>query len=110
VTTRIFLQPAEDRQDLPLSEYVFFLAANSSNPEESRDAQDNQRLIRGGIHQLVIKTLSGFRHVCQQLAYFAFNRIFLIASKILKLFGSYQEYSAKSVGKQGKAFLVAALV
>ena len=33
------MQPTEANQDLPLSEYVFFLAANSSNPEHSADAQ-----------------------------------------------------------------------
>ena len=42
VTTRIFMQPTEANQDLPLSEYVFFLAANSSNPEHSADAQVKQ--------------------------------------------------------------------
>jgi hypothetical protein len=36
-----------------------------------------------------------------------FNRIF---SKICELLGSYQEYPAKSVGKQGEEFLIAALV
>ena len=39
VTTRIFMQPTEDNQDQPLSDYVFFLAANSSNPEKSGEAQ-----------------------------------------------------------------------
>ena len=39
VTTRIFMQPTEDNQDQPLSDYVFFLAANSSNPETPGEAQ-----------------------------------------------------------------------
>lgn len=42
----IFLQPTEDNQEEPLSEYVFFMAANSSNPEDGNDNQDNQRLVR----------------------------------------------------------------
>jgi hypothetical protein len=33
-----------------------------------------------------------------------------MASKIGELLGSYQEYPAKSVGKQGKEFLIAAQV
>jgi hypothetical protein len=36
--------------------------------------------------------------------------IFLIASKTGELLRSYQEYAAKSVGKQGEEFLIAALV
>jgi hypothetical protein len=33
-----------------------------------------------------------------------------MASKISGSLGSYQKYSAKSVGKQGEEFLIAALV
>ena len=43
---RVFLQPTEDNQDQFLSEYVFVMAVNSSNPEEGSDHQDNERLIR----------------------------------------------------------------
>jgi hypothetical protein len=38
--------------------------------------------VRGEIRQIVGRTLSGFRYLCQQLAYLVFCRIFLIASKI----------------------------
>ena len=38
-TVRIFLRPTEDNQDAPLSEYLFFMAANSSNPEDGNDNQ-----------------------------------------------------------------------
>jgi hypothetical protein len=34
----------------------------------------------------------------------------MIASEFDELLGSYQEYPAKSVGKQGEEFLIAALV
>jgi hypothetical protein len=64
----------------------------------------------GGIQQIVSRTLSGFCYLCQQLAYLVFSRIFLIACKIGELLGNYQEYPAKSVGKQGEEFLIAALV
>jgi hypothetical protein len=63
-----------------------------------------------GIHQIVIRTLSGFRYLRQQLAYLVLSRIFLIASQIDESLESYQDYSAKSVGKQGGEFLIAALV
>jgi integrin alpha 8 len=43
---RIFLQPTEDNQEEYLNEYAFFMAANSSNPEDGLANQDNQRLIR----------------------------------------------------------------
>jgi hypothetical protein len=65
---------------------------------------------RDGIHQIVIRTLSGFRYLCQKLAYFVLSRIFLIASQIDESLKRYQDYSAKSVGKQGGEFLIAALV
>jgi hypothetical protein len=52
------------------------------------------KIIRNGIHQIIIRTLSGFRYLCQQLAYLVISRIFLIASKIGRLLGSYQEFSA----------------
>jgi hypothetical protein len=54
--------------------------------------------------------LSGFCYLCQQLACLVFSRIFLIASEIGELLESYQEYPAKSVGKQGDELLIAALV
>jgi hypothetical protein len=63
----------------------------------------------GGIHQIVIRTLSGFLYLCQQLAYLVLSRIFLIASKIGELLRSCQKYP-QSVGKQGEEFLIAALV
>jgi hypothetical protein len=56
-----------------------------------------------GIHQIVIRNLSGFRYTCQQLAYFVLSRIFLM----VKLW-SGQEYLSKSVGKQGEEFIIAA--
>jgi hypothetical protein len=62
-----------------------------------------------GFHQIVIRTLSGFRYLCQQLAYLVLSRIFLIASKIGELLGRYQEYPAKSVGKQEVGFLIVAI-
>jgi hypothetical protein len=55
-------------------------------------------------------TLSGFRYLCQELAYLVLSRIFPIASQIDELLESYQDYAAKSVGKQGGEFLIAALV
>jgi hypothetical protein len=61
------------------------------------------------IHQIVIRTLSGFSYLCQQLAYLVFSRIYLIASKIGESLGSYQEYPAKSVGKQEEELLMVAL-
>jgi hypothetical protein len=42
----------------------------------------------------------------RQLAYFVNNRIFQIDIKIGELLGSYQEDSAKSVGKQGGEILI----
>jgi hypothetical protein len=66
--------------------------------------------LRGKIRQIVIRTLSGFRYLCQQLAYLVHSRIFLIASQIDESLGSYQDYSAKLVGKQGGEFMIAALV
>jgi hypothetical protein len=65
---------------------------------------------RVGIHQIVIRTLSVFRYLCQQLAYLELSNIFLIASKIGESLRRYQEYPAKTVGKQGEKFLIAALV
>jgi uncharacterized membrane protein len=63
-----------------------------------------------GIHQIVGKSLVGFRYLYQQLAYSVVSGIFLIASKIGELLGSYQEYPAKSVGKQVEELLIATLV
>jgi hypothetical protein len=60
--------------------------------------------------QILIKTLSGFRYLCQQLALKVLGRIFLMASKIYESLRCYQEYPAKSVGKQGEEFLIAAQV
>jgi hypothetical protein len=48
--------------------------------------------------------------VFQQLAYLVFCGIFLIASKIGELLGSYQEYPAKLTGKLGEEFLIDGLV
>jgi hypothetical protein len=62
-------------------------------------------ICRDGIHQIVNRTLPGFRYLCQQLA----CGIILIASKIGELLWSYQEYPAKVAGKQGEEFLIAAL-
>jgi hypothetical protein len=45
---RIFIQPAESTdadQDMYLGEYMFFLAANSSNPEHGQNVADNQKYI-----------------------------------------------------------------
>jgi hypothetical protein len=67
-------------------------------------------LPRNGIHQIVIRTLSTCFYMCQQLAYLVLNRIFLQAGKIGELLRIYQEYPAKSVGKQGEEFLIAAVV
>ena len=39
MTARIFMQPTEANQDQPLSDYVFLLAANSSNPETPGEDQ-----------------------------------------------------------------------
>jgi hypothetical protein len=63
-----------------------------------------------GMHLIVMRTLSGFRYLCQQPAYLVLSRIFLIASQIDESLESYQDYSAKLVGKQGGEFLIAALV
>jgi hypothetical protein len=65
---------------------------------------------RYGIHQIVIRTLSGFCYLCQQPAYLVISRIFLIASQVDESLESYQDYSAKLEGKQGGEFLIAALV
>jgi hypothetical protein len=40
------------------------------------------------------------RYLFQQLVYLVDNKIFLIASKIGESLESYQEYAAKTVGKQ----------
>jgi hypothetical protein len=48
--------------------------------------------------------------MCQQLACLVICRIFLIAGKMVEALGSYQEYPAKSVGKQGEEFVLVALV
>jgi hypothetical protein len=69
-----------------------------------------QVVCRDGIHQIVIRTLSGFHYLCQELAYLVLSRIFPIASQIDESLESYQDYAAKSVGKQGGEFLIAALV
>jgi hypothetical protein len=53
------------------------------------------------IHQIVIRTLAGFCYLCQQLVYLVLGKIFLIASEIGDLLGSYQDYPTKSVSKQG---------
>jgi hypothetical protein len=63
----------------------------------------------GEIHQIVIRTLSGFRYLCKTLAYLVFSRIFVIARKIGESLGSSHEYSAKSAGKQEEEFLMAVL-
>jgi hypothetical protein len=62
-----------------------------------------------GIHQIVIRTLSGLGYLSQQLANKVLSGIFLIASKIGELLWSYQECPAKSVGKQREEFQIAAL-
>jgi hypothetical protein len=62
-----------------------------------------------GIHQVVIRNLSGYRYLCQQLAYLVLCRIFLKDSKIGLLLKSYQKYPAKSVGKLGEEFLIVEL-
>jgi hypothetical protein len=62
------------------------------------------------IYQLVIRNLSGFRYLCQQLAYLVLSRIFIIASKIDESLGSYQEYPSIALGKQAGKFLIATLV
>jgi hypothetical protein len=83
----------------------FIRARPITNCDCECDAQGCQAF-RDGIRQIVIKTLPGFRYLCQQLAYLVLSRIFLIASQIDE---SLDEYSAKSVGKQGGEFLMAAL-
>jgi hypothetical protein len=50
-------------------------------------------------HKIVIRTLSGFCYLCQQLAYLVLRRIFMIASQIGELLGSYQKYLAKWASK-----------
>jgi hypothetical protein len=45
-----------------------------------------------------------------KLTYLVLSRIYLIAGKIGKSLGSYQEYSAKSVSKQGEEVMTAFLV
>ena len=37
MTVRIFLQPIEQDQDQYLAEYLFLMAANSSNPERAEE-------------------------------------------------------------------------
>jgi hypothetical protein len=51
-----------------------------------------------------LRSLSGFRYLCHQLAYLVCGRIFLIAGKLDESLGSYQENPAKSMGKQGEEF------
>jgi hypothetical protein len=46
-----------------------------------------------------------FCYLCKQLAYLVCGRIFMTSSEIGELLGSYQEYPAKFVGKQGEQFL-----
>jgi hypothetical protein len=53
-------------------------------PKQSFSARD-------GIHQMVMRTLSGFGYLCQQLTYLVLGRIFQIASKIGKLLVSYHK-------------------
>jgi hypothetical protein len=79
------------------------------------DARSNHpRLYKSsgtGIYQIVINTFSGFDYLCQQLAYLVLSNIFLIARQIVKFLGSYQEYPAKSEGKQnGEEFFIVVLV
>jgi hypothetical protein len=61
-------------------------------------------------HQIVIRTLSGFCYLCQQLAHLVLSRIFMIASQIGESRLSYQQYPVKSLSKQGGEFLIVALV
>jgi hypothetical protein len=63
-----------------------------------------------GIHQIINRNLSAFRYLCQQLVYQVLSGIFWIASKNGELLWSYQQYPAKSMGKQGEEFLIAAPV
>jgi hypothetical protein len=65
---------------------------------------------RDGIHHMFIMTSSGFHYLCQQLAYLELSRILLIGIIIVELLGSYQEYPAMSLGKQGELSLIAVLV
>jgi hypothetical protein len=72
----------------------------------SRILNETSKITRDGFHhQLLIRTLSGFYYLFQQLAYLVFRRMFLTASTIGELLGSYQEYPAKSEGKQEEEFL-----
>jgi hypothetical protein len=48
------------------------------------------------VHQIVIRTLSRFCYLCQQLAYFVLCRKLLIASQNGEALGSYQEYPSNS--------------
>jgi hypothetical protein len=60
---------------------------------------------RDEIPQIVISGL--YQDFVTCVAYQVVSGIFLKASTICELLGSYQEYSAKSVGKQGREFLIA---
>ena len=54
------MQPTEDNQDQPLSDYVFFLAANSSNPEKLGEAQvqSNPLLM---VHRILVHSTYWFK-------------------------------------------------
>jgi hypothetical protein len=62
------------------------------------------------VQQIVIRTLSGFCYLCQQLTYYVYSRICMIAIKMMNHSGSYQEYPSKSLVKQGGEFQIATLV
>jgi magnesium-transporting ATPase (P-type) len=84
-------------------------AVCGGNDLNKRQLEQLEESTRDRIHQIVNRTLSGFRYPCQQLAFLVLSRIFLIDIKIGLLLGSYQNYSAKLVGKQGGEFPIAAL-
>jgi hypothetical protein len=69
-----------------------------------------QLACRNGIHQIVIKSLSEFRYLFQQLAYLVHSRIFPINNKISELLMNYHKNLAKSVVKHKEVFLIAVLV
>jgi hypothetical protein len=82
----------------------------SSRLKLSSSLQSTVISLRDGIHQIVSKSLVGVRYLCQQIGYLVASRIFLIAMEIGESLGSYQEYPAKSVGKQGEELLIATLL
>jgi hypothetical protein len=66
---------------------------------------------RYGIHTIVIRTLyTDFVACVNKLLFLYFAGCSLKASKKGELLCSYKEYPAKSVGEQGKEFLIAAQV